>query len=944
MDNLVKIISHNRKVLILILGIGLFLSPQIIKISSASAQDYSSFYCKLLGGTSNNYQCIGTVPSACNNKIVEPISNCVTKCREANGFSASWGTQTSYEPSVWYCCNIQRQIDCGNEALNNKRTLVPAFGIEQIDLSKGTLLPPQSSNCQQCGITSLDKCLKCIGESLSAIVLRFLAAVVGLIVLLIGAISSIIIGLLDWLIKSVLAVPITNVGFVRVCWAFTRDFANMFFILILAFIGLATILKLEEYEVKKALPRLIIAVILINFSLVIIGFVVDMGNILTGFFLRSDPVSALKASSVGFGTANQYFSDMTSNFWDAASASAQLTFGIVLIFFYLLSALIYFIIFLVFFFRIIVLWILAILAPIAFLSFSLGKAKGKIWEAIFPGYLNFDSWAEELARWALVGIPMAFFMFLAGYTSKAIVNDLGKPGDLFYETSTAATFAGQGIPSGTANFLGKTLASVVPLVILVLGAIISMKAAPEIAGKIIGWGKGAGMGLGKWAGKKAAITAGRWATPFLDKQGRRLEAAGTKEGLFGKNKLLAPARLLTRWAGRGMWVGSERIHRNIKTQDEMDIANARKESLNKDSNDNIRRIKEQFLKGANADWNVILGSVLGTCDNGDQDDLSDSFFKKDGLLYGYKDQVKKILKTGLNRMGSAGYTPMLKAVSGNLLTDPGTFGYNAKFVEGNTGEFDEYTGTGDDAKELKRLKNKVFEKLKSDDFQGGKFDPDRNLNADEKNLSPDGKVKVGQIMLKWLAEYKQAQFMPQLVQLKDKDIARSALEFYYKEGKFENNNNALGETWLVKNGAESIIRYRNSTGARSLGIGTSKTQQETEEIISILKNEQKILNKSDAEIARALGELETAETTGPLTKIAKAEKKFYEEAYDLVKRPQSDISTSLTSIENSIRNYEAIPEDRRTKDDWGHLKYFKNQKMKYGTERDRRIGQRTWTP
>ncbi|MBU3924418.1 hypothetical protein KJ854_00600, partial [Patescibacteria group bacterium] len=62
-------------------------------------------------------------------------------------------------------------------------------------------------------------------------------------------------------------------------WTIFRDIANLFFILILLFIALGTIVRSQSYNLKNLLPKLIIAVFLINFSNVIAGAIIDFGNI-----------------------------------------------------------------------------------------------------------------------------------------------------------------------------------------------------------------------------------------------------------------------------------------------------------------------------------------------------------------------------------------------------------------------------------------------------------------------------------------------------------------------------------------------------------------------------------------------------------------------------------------------------------------------------------------
>lgn len=68
--------------------------------------------------------------------------------------------------------------------------------------------------------------------------------------------------------------------FVETGWPFVLGFANLGFLLALLFIAFATVLRLEGFGVRRMLPRLLIAALLINFSLIIAGVLVDGSRII----------------------------------------------------------------------------------------------------------------------------------------------------------------------------------------------------------------------------------------------------------------------------------------------------------------------------------------------------------------------------------------------------------------------------------------------------------------------------------------------------------------------------------------------------------------------------------------------------------------------------------------------------------------------------------------
>jgi len=72
---------------------------------------------------------------------------------------------------------------------------------------------------------------------------------------------------------------------IEVMWRIVRDVANLGFTIALIIAAFTTILKIENYNIQKMLPKIIAAAILVNFSLTIAGFIVDFSNVITKFFL-----------------------------------------------------------------------------------------------------------------------------------------------------------------------------------------------------------------------------------------------------------------------------------------------------------------------------------------------------------------------------------------------------------------------------------------------------------------------------------------------------------------------------------------------------------------------------------------------------------------------------------------------------------------------------------
>ena len=125
-------------------------------------------------------------------------------------------------------------------------------------------------------------------DFVEGIILRFFYT---LFILLIGTeiFVSVAAVLLQWAISLPINLSDSN-ALVQAGWNFTSGLTNLFFILALLGIALAYIFKAETWGMKKALPQLIIAALLINFSLL-------FAQIFAGIF---QIVSNRKSGSFGF--------------------------------------------------------------------------------------------------------------------------------------------------------------------------------------------------------------------------------------------------------------------------------------------------------------------------------------------------------------------------------------------------------------------------------------------------------------------------------------------------------------------------------------------------------------------------------------------------------------------------------------------------------------------
>ncbi len=201
-------------------------------------------------------------------------------------------------------------------------------------------------------------------------------------------------------------------------WKILRDLANMFFIVLLLIMSFGTILQLKGYGYKNLLSSILIMAILINFSRTIIGLAVDFVQIIMLTFVAAwkDVAAGSFQSALGLHNTlnlNALNRDGNGVSWPSFISAVFLG-GIMLIVAVVLIGI--FLLMLVL--RIVTLWILTILSPLAFLAYAYPQTKK-----------YYNEWEQELTKSLIVGPALAFFLWLTftitgnGDVSTKIVND-----------------------------------------------------------------------------------------------------------------------------------------------------------------------------------------------------------------------------------------------------------------------------------------------------------------------------------------------------------------------------------------------------------------------------------------------------------------------------------------------------------------------------------------
>ena len=205
--------------------------------------------------------------------------------------------------------------------------------------------------------------------------------------------------------------PITsNAAFTR-GWVLVRDLSNMIIVLGFVIVGIATALRIREYEAKKLLAPLIIMAILINFSGLLVGLIIDGSNILTKGIISgggmqnvgADYQRILVTEGAKISVKNKaYASNVTKYFADLFAMA----------FCFLIVAITFFYLSFIFVARYAIFAFLYVLAPLAFVCkiFPLSATK-KIW----------DEWWSNLLKWAFIGAGGALILNISsGVISSSI--------------------------------------------------------------------------------------------------------------------------------------------------------------------------------------------------------------------------------------------------------------------------------------------------------------------------------------------------------------------------------------------------------------------------------------------------------------------------------------------------------------------------------------------
>lgn len=191
---------------------------------------------------------------------------------------------------------------------------------------------------------------------------------------------------------------------VNVGWVMVRDMTNMLFVIVLLLIAFGTILGLEQYEWKKMLVKFVMAAVLVNFSRLICGILIDISQLVMTTFINGIVATA------GGNLINAFGLQKIINLNSAAKPGELTSPGIfsaavMAVVFSLMTVYTIGIFVFILAKRLITLWILIVLSPMAFVLTIIPSTEGAA-----------SKWWTEFMDNLVTGPVILFFIWLSFVT------------------------------------------------------------------------------------------------------------------------------------------------------------------------------------------------------------------------------------------------------------------------------------------------------------------------------------------------------------------------------------------------------------------------------------------------------------------------------------------------------------------------------------------------
>lgn len=319
------------------------------------------------------------------------------------------------------------------------------------------------------------------GDTIGSMAIRAFGAVIEAIVSIVGKLLLVCVSVLIDIAQynGFVSAPAVANG-----WVIVRDLTNMFFILVLLVLAFGTMLGVDEYSYKnKMFSRLLIMAVVINFSRTIAGLFIDLSQVIMLTF-----VNGFAAAAGGnFTQALQIDKLMNINQdapgdVDTFSAVGALFLALVMV---TISLIVVLVMAIALVMRIVLLWLLVVMSPLAFFMKAVPGGKASAYYA---------QWWDEFTKNLLTGPVLAFFLWLALVTVAT--------GDITVASSDSGANCGVGAACSSANIQAFLIG-----IGMLMGGLYFAEKIGGVGAGVAGKARGKITDFGKAAASFAARTA-----------------------------------------------------------------------------------------------------------------------------------------------------------------------------------------------------------------------------------------------------------------------------------------------------------------------------------------------------------------------------------------------------------------------------------------------------
>ena len=288
-------------------------------------------------------------------------------------------------------------------------------------------------------------------------------------------------------------------------WTVMRDIANMAFIFVLLYASIRKILGQED-NVNRLIVNMVIAALLINFSLFFTKIIIDASNLIALTFYQSLAPGSATNDVMSSGLSNSLMQPLhLQSLWNIGKVNLSdfktlATIGIMGSLLTLIATFIFVAVALLFVIRYVVLILVLIMSPVFFLASILPSAMGsvkKLWVSALTGQALFAP-IYMLLTWITIKVFSSMPI-----TSSAQLNNLSEA--LAGSVSASSTQGGIQYQAGSLNvFLNFAIVIAFLIISIVVAKSMSDssgKGMSKITGKAFGFAGGATVGMAGMLGR-----------------------------------------------------------------------------------------------------------------------------------------------------------------------------------------------------------------------------------------------------------------------------------------------------------------------------------------------------------------------------------------------------------------------------------------------------------